>query len=229
MSDAQKLADALESKMVKERQDEENFKDYLEQSKSLYRKRRFHEASELLAMAKDIKPENEEVNDLLYKVREKIREENDKNSAGSSNLTNSDQSEIDSETEKGEEAFSQLDYAIAKEHFENVLKIDPYNLKAKRYLARILKERMDYVENGGNQSDVSVPKVMEKLSQLTLDDALKIGLANHLPSKISQEEVILAREKVSKAKRALFPKVKLKYRETEGKSTGLYRLITCLN
>lgn len=219
-SDAQKLADALENKLTRERQDEENLKNYLEQGKTLYRKRRFHESLELLTMAKEIDPDHVEVDELMSKVREKIKEENDKSTEQSSGLSDAQISEIERETARGEEAFSQLDYALAKEHFENVLAVDPHNLKAKRYLARIVSARSEYVAGGGSASDVAVPKVMDKLSNLSLQDALKIGFANHLPSKISQEEVVLAREKVTKAKRALFPKVKLRYRETEGTTTG---------
>jgi outer membrane protein TolC len=55
---------------------------------------------------------------------------------------------------------------------------------------------------------------------LNLPDAINVGTANHLPTKISQEEVLLAKMKVREAKRALFPKAKIKYKTTQGTTTG---------
>ncbi len=55
---------------------------------------------------------------------------------------------------------------------------------------------------------------------LSLKDAVTIALANHKPARIALEEVLLARMKVTEAKRGLFPVATLKNEEKEGRATA---------
>ncbi len=55
-------------------------------------------------------------------------------------------------------------------------------------------------------------------NSLTLNDAVTIALANHKPARIALEEVLLARMKVTEAKRGLFPTASLKNEEIEGRA-----------
>ncbi len=54
---------------------------------------------------------------------------------------------------------------------------------------------------------------------LTLKDCVTIALANHKPARIGLEEVLVARMKVTEAKRGLFPAASLKSEEIEGRAT----------
>ncbi len=65
------------------------------------------------------------------------------------------------------------------------------------------------------------PSPFEKkwdINKLTLKDCVTIALANHKPLRIALEEVLLARMKVTEAKRALFPAATLKSEEIRGRA-----------
>ncbi|EKD26785.1 MAG: Outer membrane efflux protein [uncultured bacterium] len=218
--EAKELSDvlAVETSDVVDR--EAAFSDFVKTGKTLFKKKRYDEALEVWERALELKPGNEEVTSLLANVREKIKIRNEKGAETA--VSEEVMSEVESLLKQGEEQFANLDYSLAITTFENILNIDPNNLQAMRYLAQAKRNQATYVEEGGQAEDVVAKPLTssENLGMLTLDDSVKIGVANHLPTKIAQEEVLLAKTKTSEAKRALFPKMKIKYKETSGTTTG---------
>lgn len=69
-------------------------------------------------------------------------------------------------------------------------------------------------------SDYTLESQPEALNTLSLAKAVEIGLKNHIPIKLANEEVELALQKARDAKRAYFPKVRLKWKESGGTTTG---------
>ncbi len=225
--DAVKLAALLEKDMLQKGEQNQEFEDLVVTGKSFYKKKRYDEAVESWEQALDLKvvgaEKETEVKELLEKAHQKIQEEREGVSVSEVPLaTPEKQTEIDHLMAQGQEEFSNLDYAHSIQTFEKVLELDSQNLIAKRYLARAKRNQRTYVEEGGSPEDVIMsPKgEMGDMGILSMDDVLRIGLANHLPSKIAQEEVLLARMKIGDAKRALFPKAKLRWKETSGTTTG---------
>jgi outer membrane protein TolC/Flp pilus assembly protein TadD len=220
--DAQVLSELLEKDIVQTDQQEQEFHNLLGTGKSLYKKKRYEEAVESWEQASLIKPKNTELKDLLEKARNKIQEEREIIRVPEAGLTAEKQIELERLMAQGEEEFSNLNYGHAIQTFEKVLELDAQNLIARRYLARAKNNQRTYVEEGGSPEDiVMTPKgELGDLGVLSLSDALQIGFANHLPSKIAQEEVLLARMRVGDAKRGLFPKAKVRWKETSGTTTG---------
>jgi len=218
--EAVKLAFALE----KEKSDQEEaysiFQQTVSDGKSMYKRKRFEEALDLWEQALDLNPDDRDVPTLLDKVRTKIREEREKRMEEIP--FEGDYPEVEKLFEEGQEAFTNLEYANAILIFEKILEIRPQNLEARRYLAKVKRNQRLYIQEGGAPEDVTMEPLsrFEDLGTLTIDDAIQIGVANHLPTKISQEEVILAKMKVGDSRRQLFPKAKLKWKKTEGTTTG---------
>ncbi|MBN2145464.1 MAG: TolC family protein [Candidatus Aureabacteria bacterium] len=220
--EAGEIAGALEKQMEASEETEKQYSDLMEDGNSFYKQQRYEEAAEAWRQALRIKPGDEKATSLLEKAREKIRSEQIGPSEVTAGMEPGKTQEIEKLQATGEEQFANLDYANAIITFEKILELDPENLRARRYLARARRNQRTYVEEGGSPEDVilrpSLQTQVEDLGVLSLDDCVTIGVANHLPSKIAQEEVVLARMKVSESKRALFPKVKLKWKETSGTS-----------
>jgi outer membrane protein TolC len=70
------------------------------------------------------------------------------------------------------------------------------------------------------QADPFASKSKWDADALTLKDAVTIALANHKPARIALEEVLVARMKVTEAKRGLFPAASLKNEEIEGRAVN---------
>jgi len=64
------------------------------------------------------------------------------------------------------------------------------------------------------------PQAKADYTMLTIKDCVTIALANHKPMRVALEEVLLAKMKVSQAKRGLFPSASLKEEEIEGSVPG---------
>ncbi len=67
--------------------------------------------------------------------------------------------------------------------------------------------------------ELTTPEKKWDTNALTLKDCITIALANHKPARIGLEEVLVARMKVTEAKRGLFPTASLKSEESEGRAT----------
>jgi len=219
-ADAAELAEALADEDAKTEMEEDSFKDLVKKGKVLYKRKRYEEAIEFWNQALQIKS-SEKVINLIEKANNKIIERRSKTS-GTSALDDYEVDQVAGLLAQGEEEFANLDYAFAIGTFEQVLAIDPNNLRAMRYIARARKNQREYVATGGKAEDVILsPDIIgADYGVFSLENAVKVGLANHLSSKVAQEEVVLAKLKTKEAKRALFPKVKLKYKTTEGTTTG---------
>ena len=224
-TDAQKaqaaqLAGDLEKEMMSKGTKEEEFNAYMKNGQGLFKRKRYEEALEMWERALEIKPEDAELKDYMNRAREKIKERGQIQE--SETVATPQQSEVEELMAQGAEQFHNLQYTNAIATFERVLELDPKNVKAMRYVVQARKNQKSYVAEGGMPEDVVMKPIGEAndLGIVSIDEALKIGLANHLPTKISQEEVFLAKYKVDEAKRQLFPQVKLKYKLTSGTTTG---------
>jgi outer membrane protein TolC len=66
------------------------------------------------------------------------------------------------------------------------------------------------------------PEMKSDYTSLTLKDCVTIAIANHKPARIALEEVLLARMKVTEAKRGIYPSASIKEEEIKGSvPTGL--------
>jgi len=219
-ADAAELAEVLVDEDAKVEMEDDSFKDLVKKGKVLYKRKRYEEAIEFWNQALQIKGDDKIIS-LIEKANNKIIKRRSKTS-GSSTLTDDDADQVVALLAQGEEEFANLDYAFAIGTFEQVLAIDSNNLKAMRYIARARKNQREYVASGGRAEDVilSADIIGADYGVFSLENAVKVGLANHLSSKVAQEEVVLAKLKVKEAKRSLFPKVKVKYKTTSGTTTG---------
>lgn len=64
------------------------------------------------------------------------------------------------------------------------------------------------------------PEKKSDYSALTLQDCVTIAIANHKPARIALEEVLLARMKVTEAKRGIYPSASIKEEEIKGMVPG---------
>ncbi len=217
---AARLAGDLEKQMIEKGSREEEFSAYMKNGQGLFKRKRYEEALEMWERALEIKPDDAELKDYMNRAREKIRERGQVQETET--ISTRQQSEIDVLMSQGEEQFHNLQYTNAIATFEKVLELDPKNVKAMRYVVQARKNQRSYVAEGGMPEDIVMKPVgaANDLGMITIDEALKMGLANHLPTKISQEEVFLAKYKVDEAKRQLYPQAKVKYKLTGGTTTG---------
>lgn len=218
--DAKVLAGALENQMMEKGKKEEDYNNFIKDGQGLYKNKRYEEAVEMWERALEIRPQDAEATTLIAKANAKIKERVSAETQAPQVQSQEQKDEIEKLIAQGEDEFHNMQYVNSISTFERVLQLDSNNLKAMRYLAQAKKNQRSYVEEGGSPEDVVMkPKVEEEnLGVISLNDAINLGLVNHIPTKIAQEEIFLAKYKVSESKRQLFPQAKLKYKNTAGTS-----------
>ncbi|HRZ86246.1 MAG TPA: TolC family protein [bacterium] len=151
---------------------------------------------------------------------------------------------------EGKKFYRDSKYDEAIEAWNKVLAIDPNNKKALRYIERAESKKAPAVSEevtvegpqtvspgileippqiigapmtAPEEEIPAAPLEPDKKADytaLSLKDCVTIALANHKPARISLEEVLIARMKVTEAKRGLYPSVSIKEEEIEGRVPG---------
>lgn len=247
-SEAQKLQqDITKTKKPKDAH-KEDIKKYTREGKSYYRDKQYEEAIEAWENALDLAPNDQKILAYLRRARSKItktelEEAPIKEKKAKDLKTISDQ--IDNYLTKGRKLYRQDLFKEAIAAWKMVLKLDPKNSRAKRYIEKArekLTEKQtkivtqikpeDQTGELEKMTEVKLPsKLPEMLEEdykrkrtnykgLSLDDCFKIGLKNNHALKIAQEEVVLAYLKSEDARKLLLPKGSLKWSETLGTVSG---------
>ncbi|MBI4335696.1 MAG: TolC family protein, partial [Candidatus Omnitrophica bacterium] len=139
---------------------------------------------------------------------------------------------------QGRIQYDNHNYDRAAELYDKALALDPNNKEALKYQIRAV-EKFSMQNRGaiykppferkaqdapGSSAIVKPPRVDKdapvfeapKKEALSLEDALDIGMKNHLPVQIAQEQVKLAGFKERESFRELFPQATLRWDETSG-------------
>lgn len=226
----------------------EDINKYIREGKAYYRDKQYEEAIKAWENALSLAPTDQKILSYLRRARSKITktelEESPIEEKKEVDLkTISDQ--IDNYLTKGRKLYRQDLFKEAVTSWQMVLKLDPNNSKAKRYIEKAKEKltekqtkiitRLNPVDQTSDLEKLTEVKMPSELPDilsegfeeqrtnykgLSLSDCFKIGLKNNHSLKISQEEVVLAHLKSEDARKLLLPKGSLKWSETLGTVSG---------
>ena len=238
---------------------QEQIEKLLSDGKSLYRQDKYQEAIAAWQKVTSIDPDNNQAKRYIQRAEGRLKESISPPPSGQKpkptpqqqttpkpKQQTTNQQQIEQFLSEGKSLYRQENYQAAIETWQKVLKTDPNNKQAIRYIERA-ETRLGEKAPAKQQEIRTTPKNEKKPKpeQITLEmerptvntpeyltpegtpvnlfslkNCIRTAIDNSLSLNVAKREIKLSKQKVKDARRALFPTASLKWEEIQGSTTG---------